>query len=143
MIAIDRAFVDTNVLVYLLDDAAPPKRHVAHELVAGRGAAGSLVVSTQVLMELYVVLTQKRRPPMEASDAEELVRTLAEWTVVQTDAGLVLAALARARTDRISPWDGLIVEAARVSGCRTLFTEDLQHGREFDGVRVVNPFGKG
>ncbi|MFO0875163.1 MAG: PIN domain-containing protein [Phycisphaerales bacterium] len=138
----DRAFVDTNVLVYLFDDTSPRKRDTVRKLVAARGVAGALVVSTQVLLELHVVLTRKRRPPMAPADAEELVRTLAEWTVVQTDVGLVLAALARARKETISTWDALIVEAARVAGCRTLLTEDLQAERVFDDVTVVNPFAK-
>ena len=36
--------------------------------------------------------------------------------------------------------DAAIVEAARIAGCDTICTEDLQHGQDFDGVRVVNPF---
>jgi predicted nucleic acid-binding protein len=34
----------------------------------------------------------------------------------------------------------MIVQAAVESGCDTLFTEDLQAGRRFDSVEVVNPF---
>jgi predicted nucleic acid-binding protein len=29
---------------------------------------------------------------------------------------------------------------AKQSGCRVLLSEDMQHGREFDGVKIVNPF---
>lgn len=142
MIAMDRAFVDTSVLVYFYDDTSPKKRDTARELVAGRGTTGTLVVSTQVLLELYVILTRKRRPSMAPADAEDIVRTLAEWTVVPTDVSLVLAALERAREDTISAWDALIIEAARVAGCRTLLTEDLQAGRDFDDLTVVNPFDR-
>lgn len=30
--------------------------------------------------------------------------------------------------------------AAREFGCKTLYTEDLNHGQNYEGVRVVNPF---
>jgi predicted nucleic acid-binding protein len=53
---------------------------------------------------------------------------------------LILAAVARATSARIAFWDGLIVEAALAAGCARLLTEDLQDGRDFDGLRVVNPF---
>jgi predicted nucleic acid-binding protein len=33
-----------------------------------------------------------------------------------------------------------VIRAAAAAGCATLYTEDLQHGRRFDGVTVVNPF---
>jgi len=33
-----------------------------------------------------------------------------------------------------------IIEAARLLGCRRVLSEDLNHGQEFDGITVVNPF---
>jgi predicted nucleic acid-binding protein len=40
----------------------------------------------------------------------------------------------------MSYWDGAIVEAARVLGCKVVLSEDLNAGQSYDGVRVVNPF---
>ena len=40
----------------------------------------------------------------------------------------------------ISHWDASIIAAAQELGCQTLYTEDLGHGQDYDGVRVVNPF---
>jgi predicted nucleic acid-binding protein len=40
-------------------------------------------------------------------------------------------------------WDSLIVAAARAQGCSLLLTEDLSHGQDLDGVRVVSPFLEG
>ena len=41
---------------------------------------------------------------------------------------------------RIAYWDAAIVAAARILGAGTLYSEDLNHGQDYDGVRVVNPF---
>jgi predicted nucleic acid-binding protein len=59
---------------------------------------------------------------------------------VVEDAALVLVTAAAARRWQLSLWDALIVEAARRAGATTLLTEDLQHGMDFDGVVVQNPF---
>ena len=40
----------------------------------------------------------------------------------------------------LSYWDSAVVAAARALGCAELFSEDLPHGREVDGVRIVDPF---
>jgi predicted nucleic acid-binding protein len=40
----------------------------------------------------------------------------------------------------LSHWDAAIVEAARLLECDTLLSEDLAHGRAYEGVKVVNPF---
>lgn len=41
---------------------------------------------------------------------------------------------------RFSFYDALIVAAALSAGCKTLYSEDLQHDQRLDGLRVVNPF---
>ena len=40
----------------------------------------------------------------------------------------------------LSLWDALIWAAARENGVRLIYSEDFQHGREIEGVRIVNPF---
>jgi predicted nucleic acid-binding protein len=40
---------------------------------------------------------------------------------------------------QLSIWDALIVAAARQSGVSTLWSEDLNEGQEYGGVRIVNP----
>jgi predicted nucleic acid-binding protein len=60
--------------------------------------------------------------------------------VVSTDADLVRRAITTSRRWQLAVWDGLIVEAARSSGCDRILSEDLQNGQDFDGVKVVNPF---
>jgi predicted nucleic acid-binding protein len=52
----------------------------------------------------------------------------------------VLAAAERAQRDRLSFWDAMIVQAAIDAGCDVLLTEDLQHGRDHDGLVVRDPF---
>jgi predicted nucleic acid-binding protein len=34
----------------------------------------------------------------------------------------------------------MIVAAAQTSGAKELLTEDLQHGQDYGGIRVFNPF---
>lgn len=55
-------------------------------------------------------------------------------------AELVQTAKRRSRRLFLSYRDLLIVETARNAGAEILFTEDLQHGQEIDGLRIVNPF---
>jgi predicted nucleic acid-binding protein len=37
-------------------------------------------------------------------------------------------------------WDALVLRMAKQAGCRVLLSEDMQHGQEIDGVKIVNPF---
>lgn len=42
--------------------------------------------------------------------------------------------------DLVRFWDGLIVLAALDAHCDVLRSEDLQHGRRFGSLEVVDPF---
>jgi predicted nucleic acid-binding protein len=134
------AFFDTNVLVYLFDSSSPEKRHRARALFRDRAARDEVLVSVQVLQELYVTLTRKLAHPVRADRAERLVRSFAALPVVAVDAELVVAAVALSRRNQLSLWDALIVVAAKAGGASELLSEDLQSGQIIEGLRVVNPF---
>lgn len=135
-----RTFLDSNILVYSVDEspAEKAKRTRAIELLSGEPE--SLVVSTQVLQEFYVVATRKLRNPLSEERAERAVRGIAKLDVVGVDAALVLAAIDTSRTVRISLWDALIVEAASRAGCDRVLSEDLNAGQAIRGVAIENPF---
>ena len=132
-----RVFLDTNILACDLDAGSPGKQQKVREALAS--ADHEFVISTQVLLELYVVVTRKLRPPLHESAAAEVISSLCRLPVVGTDAELVQRAIALSVRHQLSVWDALIVTAAREAGCEELWTEDLATGSELRGVRIVNP----
>lgn len=133
-----RSFFDTNVLVYTDDKAAPAKQRRAVDLVAEHRRAGTGVVSLQVLQEYFVTVTRKLH--LDASLARRKVELLAELDVAAPDLTDVLAAIDLHRLHGFSFWDALVIRAAKQSGCTVLFSEDFQHRRDVDGIRIMNPF---
>jgi predicted nucleic acid-binding protein len=134
------AFFDTNVLVYVFANEDPKKQHVAERLYMERCADGSGVVSTQVLQEFYSVATATMKKVVHPATGRLAVQEFTMQHVVQMTPALVLKAIDRGVADHLAIWDALIVEAALAGGCRTLYSEDFQHGRAFGPLRVVNPF---
>jgi predicted nucleic acid-binding protein len=133
-----RSFLDTNVLVYTDDGAALRKQETALDLVEAAGIGGWGVVSTQVLQEYFVVATRKLG--VSADIARAKVEIFGRLNVATIDMSTILGAIDIHRLHGVSFWDGLIIQAARSAGCRVLYTEDLQQGRRFNGLEVVNPF---
>jgi len=130
-----RSFLDTNVAVYAFDTADPRRQSAA---IAILQSDAELVVSTQVLLEAWWVLTRKFRLPDDT--ASEVVAQLGRLPVVSTDRQLASDAILLSRTRQLAVWDALIVEAARTAGCERVLSEDLQHGQDFGGVVIENPF---
>jgi len=134
------AFVDTNVLVYAIEQQGSERKRVATRLVERLMEDDLLRTSTQVLKELYVTLTRKVAEPASPAEALAYLERLSAWPVFETDVGAVFDACHLSEQATISMWDALVVVAARRSGCSVLYTEDLNHGQEIVGVKVVNPF---
>jgi predicted nucleic acid-binding protein len=131
-------FLDTNMLLYAYDLDAPAKRAAALRLVEqGWTAPGDSAISVQVLQEMYVNLVRRG---VSQTEAARIVLDFANWPVVDNTLGLLEAALDEQTRWKISLWDSLILAAARASGASELYTEDLSHGQNYGGVKVVNPF---
>jgi predicted nucleic acid-binding protein len=133
-----RSFFDTNILVYADDNADAGKQGRAIELVAEHRRSRTGVLSLQVLQEYFVAATRKLG--VDAANARRKVELLAEFDVVAPDVSDILAAIDLHRLWGISFWDALIVRSAKQAGCSILLSEDMQHQREIEGVRIVNPF---
>jgi predicted nucleic acid-binding protein len=133
-----RSFFDTNVLIYADDKASPVKQRQSLKLLAEHRRARSGVVSLQVLQEYFVTVTKKLH--VDAALARRKVELLAEFDVAAMTVSDILAAIDLHRLHAFSFWDALILRAAKRAGCSVLFSEDMQHAREIDGIRIVNPF---
>lgn len=133
----ERRFFDTNVLVYAHAGDEPQRRKTARKLLAAHLGDQTAVLSTQVLQEYFVAATRIGLP---ADLAQQHLATYAQANVVQVTTELILSAIDLHRLQRLSFWDALIVRSARAGGCSVLFTEHLQQGQSYDGVRVQNPF---
>ena len=134
-----RVFVDTNVLVYLFDAGDPVKQKRAREVVGELARRKALVLSAQVLSELYVTLTRKLAEPLPPEPALRALADLAVYPVVPIDAALVQRAAAHSIAEQIAFWDALILESAVEAGASTVYSEDLQSGCIYQGVRVLDP----
>jgi predicted nucleic acid-binding protein len=132
-------FVDTNVLLYAVSTAPAeaPKTEAARALLESE----DLALSVQVLQEFYVQATRAARAErLSHEQAALLIESWLRFPVQETTVPLVQAALQLKRRHRLSYWDAAIVAAARLLECEILLSEDLAHGRAYEGVRVVNPF---
>ncbi len=135
----NRRFVDTNVLVYAHDDSAGGKRDQARALVEQLWSSRDGCLSVQVLQEFFVTVTRKIAKPLDAETAKAIVADLSRWYLHVPAADDVLAAIGIHQRTGISFWDAMIVRSAAETGCAVLYSEDLNAGQAYSGVRVENP----
>jgi predicted nucleic acid-binding protein len=133
-------FVDTNILVYALDEDQGERHHTARALVEELWNTERGVLSTQVLQELYATLTRKLRRPMTRPRARAVIERYKAWPTHQVTADDIVAASELEQRHTVAFWDALIVVSAQQIGAKRILTEDMQHGRALGGVRVENPF---
>jgi len=129
----DSAFFDSNVLVYLTDDASG-KSGRTEDLLADGG-----VISVQVMNEFANVA--RRKVQLSWPETRDFLNTfrvtleIVPMTLETHERGLDLA-----ERYSLSVYDGMIVAAALLAGCTTLYSEDMHDGLIIEGLTIRNPY---
>ena len=127
-------FVDTNVLIYLVA-GDEWKADIAQQILDHRP-----VTSVQVLNETANVLVNKMRKPWSET-LDFLTGLRAHTRVVPLDERTHEMGVHISMRHRVHIYDGLIVAAALLAGCDTLYSEDMHAGLVIENrLRIVNPF---
>jgi predicted nucleic acid-binding protein len=127
------AFADTNFVLYTIGQDAH-KASIARRIIAAQPK-----VSTQVINEATNVCLRKLNFTREQAYAfadEIMCRT----DVLPVDESVTRKSAELAIRYQLPNWDALIVAAAVLASCETLFSEDLQHGQTIEGVMIENQF---
>jgi predicted nucleic acid-binding protein len=135
-------FVDTNLLVYAYDSSAGKKWKTSLEVLSLLWTHRTGVISTQVIQELFVSLTQKVKNPIRPKMAKEIISDLVQWPLVVNDGKNILRAIDLQIKYHLSFWDSLILQAAITSKSEFLLSEDFQDGQVIESVTIVNPFSR-
>jgi predicted nucleic acid-binding protein len=135
-------FLDTNILLYSISDNA--RERAKRDIAVGLLEQDDNGLSVQVLQEFYVQATRATRPhPLPHEIAAGLVRTwLLRCRIQDVTVSILSAALDIKSVHRLSYWDAAIIAAAQAIGCRDVLSEDMSHGRQIEGILIVNPFRK-
>ncbi len=132
-------FIDSNIFVYMFDEAAPDKRRRANALVRQSLTDKSGCISFQVVQETINAVVRK----LEIT-GEQVLQLLEETLIplwqIYPSPELYLRALDLRERYGFSFYDSLIIAAALEAGCTRLYTEDMQHGQQIQGLAIENPF---
>jgi predicted nucleic acid-binding protein len=130
------AFFDTNVLVHLTEENQERSSR-SEDILAGGG-----VISVQVLNEFTAVARRKLRlgwpETREFLDIFRATLNVVPLTIETHELGLALA-----ERHGFNVYDGMIVAAAQLAGCTTLYTEDMHDGLVIDRLTIRNPYAAG
>lgn len=134
----DKIFLDTNLWIYLYAKNPPEKYQKVEEII--KSSSSLILVSTQVLGELFHVLTRKNFTLK--TDAITIISDMVNTFPVQaiTTAEVIQALEINAKYN-YSYWDSLIIATALLSECSIIYSEDMQHNQLIDNkVIILNPF---
>lgn len=135
----DRIFVDTTILVYAHDVSAGDKNTKAKQLIQELWANKMGCLSIQVMQEFYVTVTQKVPNPMDKATAIEVIRSLGYWNVHEPLIDDIINAIDIQMRYQVSFWDAMILQSAIQLECDLLWSEDLNPGQVYQGIKLINP----
>ena len=131
----DNFFVDSNIVLYLLDLNASRKKEIASSIVEKVP-----FISPQVVFECLNVCIRKYK--MERSLATAFLVELTNASYMQPEnESIVTNALFIFNKYLLQPFDSKIIASALEAKCNTLYSEDMQHGLVIEKrLTIINPF---
>ncbi len=129
-----RVFADTNLIIYTESDNGDKTARSLAIIEAHP------VISVQVINEAVNVLTRKYG--FTLAEAHEIAESLLDLCeVVPIEVATLREAFRVAKRYQLSHWDSLIVAAALLANCDTLYSEDMQHGQLIENrLTIIDPF---
>lgn len=132
-----KIFIDTNLLVYSMDQNEPQKREKCRQILREIRDHHRGVLSTQIMQEFFVAATKKLG--VEPLIAKEILRHFEHFEVVLVTPEIIYEAIDCSIVHQVSFWDALVIVSAESAKCSEVWTEDLDAGQIIRGVRIVNP----
>ncbi|MFN3233658.1 MAG: PIN domain-containing protein [Alphaproteobacteria bacterium] len=133
-----RFTLDTNLLIYSIDTDSGTRHEVSKSIVI-RAAMADCVLTLQVLGEFFHAVTRKGHLPA-ASARDFVTHWIQVFPVCAANEQTLAEAMRWVDQDRLSFWDAMIIGAAREASCSVILTEDMQDGRQLEGIELINPF---
>ncbi|WP_374760188.1 PIN domain-containing protein [Dyadobacter pollutisoli] len=131
----DRPFIDSNVVLYLLDLNGSNKKEIASSLILDLP-----FISPQVVFECLNVCLRKLK--MDRTSSTRFLNELIASTFMQDETEQVVnSALRIFNRYFLQPFDSKIIASALEASCNILYSEDMQHGLVIDDrLTIINPF---
>ncbi len=136
----EKYFIDTNVLVCAHDTRDFGKQSKAQSIIFDGLRSGTAVISTQVLSEFFVIITQKIEKPLSEEKAKKEIILFSNLEIIEVDLPMITRAIDIKMKWRLSYWDSLILSAAQRGGCSKLYSEDFSDGQNYGSVKICNIF---
>lgn len=136
MTDLDRVFVDSNVLIYLIDEASSSSKKEKVE----NFLSPAFIISTQVVSENVNVCLKKLK--LEKDKAFKHARGLLKrFKVVTIHQDILLKSFDLSEKYHYGLWDSLILATAIFYDCTLIYSEDMQDGQVIEGTLTIkNPF---
>jgi len=137
---VSKIFIDTNILVYTLDNKDKEKKKKAREVLKKIIDSYQAVISTQVIKEFYVVATKKLN--IDPIIVKNIIHNFHNIEIVNNDLEVIEQAIDISVISQLPFWDSLIIAAAERANCEYIISEDINAGQIYRGVELINPFEK-
>ena len=137
--SVERLTLDTNVLFYAADEDAGELQERAREVIDRAARHHDCFLTLQTLSEFFASITRKGK--LSVADASGAVADYQDlFPVVAATPDSLRVAIGAVQRHRLSFWDAMQWAVARQQGATLFLSEDLQDGRELEGVLFRDPF---
>ena len=133
----EKVFIDTNIIIYANDKRDKKKQTDALKVVTDLMKSNGGTISTQVLQEYAFAALTKLNQKHDVVLRQ--LKLLESFEVIRQSTEMIRRAVEIMHSYQINFWDACIVSNAEYANCSTIYSEDLNTGQYYSGIKVENP----
>jgi predicted nucleic acid-binding protein len=134
---VEKVFIDTNIIIYANDKRDKKKQTDALKVVTDLMKSNDGTISTQVLQEYAFAALKKLNQKHDVVLRQ--LKLLESFEVIRQSTEIIRRAVEIMHTYQINFWDACIISSAEHANCSTIYSEDLNTGQYYSGIKVENP----
>ncbi len=133
----EKIFIYTNIIIYANDKRDKKKQTRALKVVTDLMKSNDGTISTQVLQEYAFVALKKLNQKHDVVLRQ--LKLLESFEVIRQSTEMIRRAVEIMHSYQINFWDACIISNAEYANCSIIYSEDLNTGHYYSGIKVENP----
>ena len=130
----DRAFIDTNILLYLYTQDEGHKKLNCEKMLFDY----DWVISIQVINEFSNIMIRKLSA--DINEIKNIIEDIIKnFEICEISTETVFKALDLKNKYKYSYYDSLILSSAIENGCKVTFSEDMHDNQKVETTTIINP----
>ncbi len=137
---IDKAIIDSNILVYAFDLSEKEKHLKAKKFLTKMLFENKGILSVQNLIEFHATITKKVKNPVSKEISQQIIKELSDSVeIINYSEKTIINSINFEKSYKLHFWDSLLASTMQENNIFLIYTENIKDFKKIPWIKTINP----